>query len=197
MTRSGRPRPSAATGCVTTSTSCPGPRRSSRSAPPRARSPASWRPCANQAGNRSPATTFRWRLFAHGLTLQSTRLRTHSPGIRKRLADATCETQDIIGEIRTAIFDLPPETAQLRKRLHEIIAELTAETSLQTVVRISGPLGVVSAELAEHTARGLPDAVARSGPHNLTERAEHAGGTFIVEAPPGGGTKVVRSAPVS
>ncbi|WP_243770013.1 GAF domain-containing protein [Amycolatopsis acidicola] len=177
------------------------------------------------------------RLFAHGLALQSTRLRTRSPDIQKRLADATSDVQSIIAEIRTAIFDLhsgPEGTTQLRKRLHEVIAELTGESEIQTVVRISGPLGVISAPLADHAeavvreavsnavhhsgaenlvvtisvdddlvidvtddGRGMPGVVARSGLHNLRERAEDAGGNFVIESPPDGGTKLVWSAPVS
>ncbi|WP_414637593.1 GAF domain-containing protein, partial [Amycolatopsis sp.] len=177
------------------------------------------------------------RLFAHGLALQSTRPRAGSPDIRKRLAEATSDVQSIIAEIRTAIFDLhsgPEGTAQLRKRLHEVITGLTGGTGIRTVVRISGPLGEISAALAEDAeavvretvanavrharaanlvvtisvddelvidvtddGRGIPTVVARSGLHNLTERAEQAGGAFTVANPPGGGTKTVWSAPVS
>ncbi|HVV29452.1 MAG TPA: GAF domain-containing sensor histidine kinase, partial [Mycobacteriales bacterium] len=177
------------------------------------------------------------RLFAHGLSLQSTRLRTRSPDTQKRLAEATSDVQSIIAEIRTAIFDLqggPEGTAQLRTRLHEVITELTGDAGIQTVVRVSGPLGVISAPLAEHAEAvvremvsnavrhaqativtvtisveddlvidvtddgvGMPAVVARSGLHNLSERAGQAGGSFAVENPPAGGTKVVWSAPVA
>ncbi|WP_236791142.1 GAF domain-containing protein [Amycolatopsis sp. GM8] len=177
------------------------------------------------------------RLFAHGLALQSTRLRTRSPDIQRRLTDAVEDVQNIVAEIRTAIFDLHgglPGTTQLRKRLHEIIAEVTANSGMQSTVRVSGPLGVVSAPLAEHAeavvreavtnavrhsrantltvtisvgddlvidvtddGQGMPEPVARSGLHNLATRADEAGGSFRIEAPEAGGTRIVWSAPVS
>ncbi|HVV14753.1 GAF domain-containing protein [Amycolatopsis sp.] len=177
------------------------------------------------------------RLFAHGLSLQSTRLRSRSPDIQARLADMIDDVQSIIAEIRTAIFDLHgglEGTTQLRKRLHEIIAEVTGDSALQTTVRMSGPLGVVSPELGEHAdavlrealsnavrhsgartvtitvsvrddlvidvlddGTGLPPTVARSGLHNLAERAREADGSFIVESPEGGGTRLVWRVPVS
>lgn len=177
------------------------------------------------------------RLFAHGLALQSTRLRTRSPDIQRRLSDAVEDVQSIVAEIRTAIFDLHGGlhgTTQLRKRLHEIIAEITGDSGMQSTVRVSGPLGVVSAPLAEHAeavvreavsnavrhsaaatvtvtisvnddlvievtddGQGMPHTVAASGLHNLATRAEEAGGSFRIEAPEAGGTKVVWSAPVS
>ncbi|MBB2939290.1 signal transduction histidine kinase [Amycolatopsis bartoniae] len=109
------------------------------------------------------------RLFAHGLALQSTRLRTRSPDIQQRLSEAVDDVQNIVAEIRTAIFDLHGGmhgTTQLRRRLHEIIAELTAESPLRSTVRVSGPLGVVSAPLAEHA-----EAVVREAVSNVVRHA--------------------------
>ncbi|TVT51398.1 GAF domain-containing sensor histidine kinase [Amycolatopsis rhizosphaerae] len=177
------------------------------------------------------------RLFAHGLALQSTHLRSRSPDTQRRLADMIDDVQSVIAEIRTAIFDLHgglEGTTQLRKRLHEVIAEITGEAGLQTTVRVSGPVGVVSPELADHAEAvvrealsnavrhakaskvmvtvsvdddlsidvtdngvGLPEAVARSGLHNLAERADEMGGKFVVEKPEGGGCRVFWAAPVS
>ena len=177
------------------------------------------------------------RLFAHGLALQSTRLRARSTDIQRRLADMVDDVQNIIAEIRTAIFDLHgglEGTTQLRKRVHDIVAELAEDGGLQSTVRVSGPIGVVSASLAEHTeavvreavsnavrhahasaivvtisvgddlvidvtddGRGMPATVARSGLHNLAERAAKVGGTLRVEPAESGGTKLVWNAPVS
>ncbi|TNC21845.1 GAF domain-containing sensor histidine kinase [Amycolatopsis alkalitolerans] len=114
------------------------------------------------------------RLFAHGLALQSTRLRSRSPDIQSRLSDAVEDVQSIVAEIRTAIFDLHgglQGTTQLRKRLHEIIAEITADSSLQSTVRVSGPLGVVSAPLAEHAEAVVREAVSNA--------VRHSGGTTV------------------
>jgi signal transduction histidine kinase len=177
------------------------------------------------------------RLFAHGLALQSTRLRSRSPDIQRRLADMIDDVQSVIAEIRTTIFDLHgglEGTTQLRKRLHAIVAKITGETGLQTTVRVSGPIGVASAELAEHAEAvvrealsnavrhsgastvmvtvsldddlaidvtddgiGLPATVVRSGLRILADRAEQAGGKFIVETAEGGGCRVFWAAPLS
>lgn len=177
------------------------------------------------------------RLFAHGLALQSTHQRIRSPEIQKRLADLVEDVQSIVAEIRTAIFDLHgglQGTTQLRKRLQEAIAELTDDTDLRTVVRMSGPVGVVSAELGEHAeavlrealsnavrhsrattvtvtisvgddlvldvtddGAGIPDTVARSGLHNLEERARDVSGSFAIERLDTGGTRLFWSAPVA
>ncbi|MTD53418.1 GAF domain-containing protein [Amycolatopsis sp. RM579] len=109
------------------------------------------------------------RLFAHGLALQSTRLRTRSPDIQRRLSDAVEDVQNIVAEIRTAIFDLHgglQGTTQLRKRLHEIIAEVTANSGMQSTIRVSGPLGVVSAPLAEHAEAVVREAVTNAVRHS-------------------------------
>ncbi|GHE81509.1 histidine kinase [Amycolatopsis deserti] len=177
------------------------------------------------------------RLFAHGLALQSTHMRSRNPEIQRRLADMIDDVQNIVAEIRTAIFDLHGGlhgTTQLRKRLNEIIAEVTGDTGLRTTVRMSGPIGVVGSELAEHAeaalrealsnavrharattltitvsvdddlvidvvdnGTGIPGKVARSGLHNLAERATQAGGRCLVTALDGGGTRLTWSAPVT
>ncbi|GAB3572412.1 GAF domain-containing protein [Amycolatopsis endophytica] len=176
------------------------------------------------------------RLFAHGLALQSTHMRSRNPEIQRRLADMIDDVQSIVAEIRTAIFDLHgglQGTTQLRKRLNEIIAEVTGDTGLRTTVRMSGPIGVVGGDLSEHAeavlrealsnavrhARattltitvsvdddlvievldnggGIPGTVARSGLHNLAQRAHQAGGECTVTALETGGTRLTWSAPL-
>jgi signal transduction histidine kinase len=177
------------------------------------------------------------RLFAHGLALQSAHQRTRSPEIQKRLADLVEDVQSIVAEIRTAIFDLHGGlrgTTQLRKRLQDVVAELTDDTELRTTVRMSGPVGVVSSQLGEHaeavlrealsnTVRhagastvtvtisvgddlavevtddgvGIPETVARSGLHNLGDRARQMGGSFSVERLDTAGTRLFWRAPVT
>ncbi|OXM75020.1 histidine kinase [Amycolatopsis sp. KNN50.9b] len=108
------------------------------------------------------------RLFAHGLALQSTHMRTRNPEIQRRLADMIDDVQNIVAEIRTAIFDLHgglQGTTQLRKRLNEIIAEVTGDTGLRTTVRMSGPIGVVGSDLAEHAEAVLREALSNAVRH--------------------------------
>lgn len=102
------------------------------------------------------------RLFAIGLGMQGTHRRASSPVVADRLGEHIDQLQEVIHDIRTAIFDLqadPAGTPRLRTRLRDVIAELTDDTSLRTTVRMSGPVSVVSGELAEHVEAVLREAV--------------------------------------
>ncbi len=118
------------------------------------------------------------RLFAHGLSLQSTHARTRAPEIRQRLADMIDDVQDVITDVRTAIFDLHGAMEggrQLRQVLHDIVAEQTAELALRTVVRMAGPLNVVPGDLADHA-----EAVLREALSNVVHHADASSVTVTV-----------------
>ncbi|WP_169739699.1 GAF domain-containing protein [Amycolatopsis taiwanensis] len=120
------------------------------------------------------------RLFAHGLALQSTHQRARAPEVRQRLIDLVDDVQSIIGEIRTAIFDLHGDvhgTSQLRRRLQDVVADLTDDAGLRTTVRMSGPVGVVSPELGEHA-----EAVMREALSNVVRHARASAVTVAVSA---------------
>ena len=176
------------------------------------------------------------RLFAIGLALQGTRRLTKSPAAMTRLAEHIDQLHEVIQDIRTTIFDLqadPTDAPRLRAVLHGAINALTADAPLHTTVRMSGPLDVVPAALADdgeavvreavsnvvRHARatellvtisvdndlvidvtddgiGIPDTVARSGLHNLRQRAVRAGGSCDVARVEGGGTRVLWAAPM-
>jgi signal transduction histidine kinase len=102
------------------------------------------------------------RLFAIGLGMQSTHRRVTSPVVADRLTEHIDQLQEVIHDVRTAIFNLqadPTETPRLRTALHDVITELTADTALRTTVRMSGPVSVVSGDLAEHAEAVLREAV--------------------------------------
>jgi signal transduction histidine kinase len=176
------------------------------------------------------------RLFVIGLGLQRTHRRVTSPAVADRLSEHIDQLQEVIHDVRTAIFNLqadPEETPRLRTALHDVITELTADTAMRTTVRMSGPVSVVSGTLADHAGAvlreaisnvvrhaaadelvvtisvddnlvidvtddgvGIPDTIARSGLHNLAQRAGGAGGTFVVRRREGGGTSLVWTAPL-
>ncbi len=176
------------------------------------------------------------RLFAIGLGMQRTYRRAESTVVADRLTEHIDQLQEVIHDIRTAIFNLqadPETTPRLRTALHDVITTLTTETSLRTTVRMSGPVSVVFGDLAEHAGAvvreavsnvvrhagadelvvtisvdddlvidvtdngvGLPDTVARSGLHNLAQRATDAGGAFTVRRRERGGTRLVWTAPL-
>lgn len=102
------------------------------------------------------------RLFAIGLALQSTQRRATSTEVADRLGGHIDQLHDVIQDIRTAIFDLqggPGDTAGLRRRLHAIVTELTADTTVHTTIRMVGPLDVVPDALADHATSVVREAV--------------------------------------
>ncbi|HEY3610632.1 MAG TPA: GAF domain-containing protein, partial [Pseudonocardiaceae bacterium] len=108
------------------------------------------------------------RLFAIGLAMQGTHRHAKSPVVATRLGEHIDQMHEVIQEIRTAIFDLhagPGEGQGLRAALQAIIAELTGDTAVRTTVRMSGPLNVVSAELAEHAEAVLREALSNAVRH--------------------------------
>jgi len=176
------------------------------------------------------------RLFAVGLAMQGTRRRAGLPAVADRLAHHIRQLQEVIEEIRDAIFDLHPEAPAdrgLRAKLQNAITESTGDSGIRTTVHMSGPLDRLPAELADHaqavvreavtnvlrhanapeltitvtldddlvidiadTGVGMPEAAARSGLRNLEQRAAEAGGSFRIEHPDAGGTRLVWTVPL-
>jgi signal transduction histidine kinase len=118
------------------------------------------------------------RLFAIGLAMQGTQRRAKNPAVAERIATHIDQLHEVIQEIRTAIFDLhqgvEPE-ARLRTRLNEAVTELTGDTALRTTVRMSGPLDLLSVELAGHA-----EAVVRETVSNAVRHAEATDLTVVV-----------------
>ncbi len=107
------------------------------------------------------------RLFAIGLALQGAIPRARSTEIQQRLVDSVDQLQDVISEIRTAIFDLhggAPGTTRLRQRLDEAIGAF-AGSDIRTTTQFVGPLSVVSAELADHAEAVVREAVSNAVRH--------------------------------
>ncbi|WP_040796567.1 sensor histidine kinase [Nocardia higoensis] len=111
------------------------------------------------------------RLFAVGLSLQSTVSRARSPEIKSRLMDTVNDVQSIVQDIRHSIFDLhsstAAETPALRKRLHAILAEMTENTELRTSMRMSGPVSVLAPSMFDDV-----EAVLREAVSNVVRHAE-------------------------
>ncbi|MEU1205216.1 GAF domain-containing sensor histidine kinase [Nocardia sp. NPDC005825] len=108
------------------------------------------------------------RLFAAGLSLQGTVARARSAEIRGRISDVINDLQDVVQEIRTSIFDLhggSDTSTRLRQRIEEVIRKHTADTGLRTSLRISGPLSVVGADLADHAEAVVREAVSNAVRH--------------------------------
>ena len=101
------------------------------------------------------------RLFAVGLAMQATVPLAKSPEVQRRLAEQVDDLQEVIQDIRTAIFGLhtPSGPVRLRQRLEEAIAE-HSDTGLRTMVQFVGPVSVVDATLADHAEVFVRAAVA-------------------------------------
>ncbi|WP_459546094.1 sensor histidine kinase [Nocardia sp. X0981] len=103
------------------------------------------------------------RLFALGLGLQGTLQRARGDEVRARLGATIEDLQSIMQEIRHSIFDLHnttvTESAGYRRRLHDIVAELTAETDLRTTIRLTGPVTVLAPPLSDDLEAVLREAV--------------------------------------
>ena len=108
------------------------------------------------------------RLFAVGLSLQSTIAQAGSSAVQERLADAVDDLQEIIGEIRTTIFDLhggSSTVTRLRQRLDNAVTQFSG-SGLHTTVQFVGPLSVVEPALADHAEAVVSEAVSNAVRHS-------------------------------
>ena len=113
------------------------------------------------------------RLFAVGLALQGTIPRARSAEVQQRLTGCVDDLQEVIQEIRTAIFDLHGSSSgvtRLRQRLDEAVAQF-ASSEVRTTLQYVGPLSVVDATLADHAEavvrEAVSNAVRHGGPSSL------------------------------
>jgi signal transduction histidine kinase len=107
------------------------------------------------------------RLFAVGLSLQGTIPRARAPEVQQRLSDCVDDLQEVIQEIRTAIFDLHGSTSgvtRLRQRLDDAVAQFSSP-ELRTTVQYAGPLSVIDAALADHAEAVVREAVSNAVRH--------------------------------
>jgi two-component system, NarL family, sensor histidine kinase DevS len=115
------------------------------------------------------------RLFAIGLSLQGTR-GGESADTPRRISGALDDLQEVVQEIRTAIFDLHGGTVtRLRQRLEEAVTRMTADSAVRASLHVSGPLSVVDASLADHA-----EAVVRETISNVVRHAKASAVTVNV-----------------
>jgi signal transduction histidine kinase len=110
------------------------------------------------------------RLFAAGMSLQGTLQRSTEPEIRHRLQGTVDQLDQTVREIRTSIFDLhtTPSAApvSLRRRLLDIVAEVTDASQLNPSVRIAGAVDtLVPVEIGVHAEAVVREAVSNAVRH--------------------------------
>ena len=111
------------------------------------------------------------RLFAIGLSLQGA-LGADTEGNTQRISRALDDLQDVVQDIRTAIFDLHGGSiTRLRQRLEQAVTQMTADSGVRPALHVSGPLSVVDAVLADHA-----EAVVREAVSNVVR---HSGGSTV------------------
>ena len=108
------------------------------------------------------------RLFAAGMSLHATLLDPAAPDSRTRIDTTIDELQEVIGEIRSAIFDLHDGRQQCTfgRRLRRAVADLTADSALGTDVRIRGRLATVPPVVADHVEAVVSEAVSNAVRHS-------------------------------
>jgi signal transduction histidine kinase len=122
------------------------------------------------------------RLFATGMSLQGTVRRIGDPTVRRRVSRAVEQLDETVREIRTSIFDLHTTGSDgadsLRRRMLDIVEELSTGADVSPSVRISGAVDtLVPDELAVHATAVLREAVSNAIRHS------HAGQIVVtVEA---------------
>jgi signal transduction histidine kinase len=102
------------------------------------------------------------RLFAAGMDLQGTVARARSPEITERLSRTVDDLQATIEDIRNTIFQLrfgPGPDSDFRRRIQQLVAELTDDREVTTTLRMSGPMNAVGGELAENAEAVVTEAV--------------------------------------
>lgn len=113
------------------------------------------------------------RIFAAGLSLQSTAQRATSPEVKKRLAITIDDLQSTVQDIRSAIFDLTVTGAanSFRNQINEVIDEMVADANLRTTVQVGGPLSAIEPSLAAHVLvvlrEGISNCVHHARAHTL------------------------------
>jgi signal transduction histidine kinase len=110
------------------------------------------------------------RLFATGMSLQGTVRRIADPDTAQRITRAVEQLDATVREIRTSIFDLhttaEDSPASLRRRLLDIVAELSAGTGVSPAVRISGAVDtLVPDSVGDHVVVVLRDALGNALRH--------------------------------
>lgn len=105
------------------------------------------------------------RLFAIGLSLQGAQT-ADAVGTGQRISTALDDLQEVVQEIRTAIFDLHGgSVTRLRQRLEQAVTQMTDSAPVRAKLHVTGPLSVVDASLADHAEAVVREAVSNAVRH--------------------------------
>ncbi|MFE2752305.1 GAF domain-containing protein [Actinosynnema sp. NPDC059335] len=108
------------------------------------------------------------RLFATGMGLQGALGAIREPQARERVRKAVHQLDETVLEIRTSIFDLQAgdELPGLRRRLLDLVSELTEHAPVTPTVRMSGTVdNSVPDDVGEHAEAVVREAVTNAVRH--------------------------------
>nr|WP_246037322.1 GAF domain-containing protein [Saccharothrix texasensis] len=108
------------------------------------------------------------RLFATGMSLQGALGSIREPRVRERVQKAVVQLDETVLEIRTSIFDLQgsDDVPGLRRRLLDLISELTGDVSVTPTVRMSGTVdNSVPDYIGEHAEAVVRELVSNAVRH--------------------------------
>jgi signal transduction histidine kinase len=100
------------------------------------------------------------------MDLQGTIARARSAEVVDRLNRTVDELQTTIEEIRGAIFQLHSAAGGFRRRIQDVVADLTQDRDIITTLHMSGPMTAVGAELAEHAEAAIVEAISNAVRHS-------------------------------
>ena len=139
------------------------------------------------------------RLYAIGLTLQTTAGAARSEGVARRVRSAIADLDQVIAQIRETVFQLddvlPRSTGTVRDRVLEVLSEAGAELGITASTEFSGKFDVIESQeladelvaalreglrvIARHTGAGAVDVSVRSGAERLTVVLAHDGAPLV------------------
>ncbi len=126
------------------------------------------------------------RLFATGLSLQSTASHSSELHVRERVIDAVAQLDSTIDDIRTAIFAMSARsTAALRRRIIDLAGEYSKVLEFSPKTVFAGPVDLVSdEELADDVVavvrEGLSNAARHAHARSAEVRVQARNGEMIV-----------------
>lgn len=109
------------------------------------------------------------RIFAVGLDLQGVVGRVHNRDVSGRIARCIDELQAVIDEMRMAIFNLAhagDKHTTFSHRVQEAIARLTENQTITTTIKMTGPINVVTGDLADDAEAVVAEAISNAVRHS-------------------------------
>lgn len=131
------------------------------------------------------------RMFATGLSMQATVRLSHEPDVQARLSHHIEQIDEMIREVRSAIFEVDAHRSpgrSTRQELLAVVAEAGRALAFEPALRLDGPIdAIVSAPVADHLLAVVREALSNVARHahatavELSITVGRDGASLIVE----------------